>query len=456
MQEPGNQDTITQGVTRSSRRWDLLCLLSVLGLLQSIVWNTWGPLAATTNLLYEWSPATIALLASHGPTMYLVCVVPVAVLVRKSLRVALLLTSGCIVLGTFLRASFLPSPGQDPSIFLAMCHICAALNGVSTTVLGSGTLVLSFLWFSQEELGTALTISQVFFSLGPGLPFLMATQMVEPLDQIQNSTSFDLDLSPQQRQDLTNDLQWYLYSQAIPAAILFILTLVYFPSGESRVSRQGIRDKAGQVIGQISVLATNSKAWILSISSALPQGIARSYLCVIVFGLLPVCDGSGVCLSQHWSNTLAILASVTSILAGMPAVRLTSALPLRHLILTLCLLHFASLLAFTFLSLVVSGALPSASLTSLQISILFLLTTGYSLVISSVPLSHKVAMDTLSPQVHPSIIGCWLNLWTNVCSLIFLAFLSIPSFYSMLSHIALPISSGLGLILLAPMLSFSS
>jgi len=449
-------------VTRHARRWDLLCLLSVMGLLQNIVWNTWGPLAITTSWLYDWGPDTVSLLANHGPTMYLVMLFPVALLVRKSLRTGLLLTSGCITLGTFLRASFMPSAGADPTVFLITCHLCSLLNGVATTVLGSGTLVLAFLWFPPEELGTALTISQIFFSLGPGLPFLMAAQMVEPLDglsKLDNTNRSSGDPSPNDLSDITNDLQWYLYSQAIPAAILFIFIVIYFPSGSSRDQRQSLRDKAAQVTGQVRVLVTSGRAWLICLGSALPQGITRAWLAVCVFSLTQVCI-AGECLTQHWVDTMAILACIASVLAGMAAIRLI-ALSTRHLQVTITFLYIGSCITFTCLSLVLNKQLPtlvldpqlpSSSLVKTQISVLFLFVTGYSLVVSSVPLTLKVATDSL-PSVHPSLVGCWVNLWTNLASLLLLSILSTPHMATNLAHIALPVSSGLGIAFFLPLLS---
>jgi len=215
----------------------MLVLLSVLGLLHNIIWNTWGPLVQTTSKLYNWDRSTIALYANINSIMFIIMCVPSAFIIRKSLKTALLLASGAMALGTCLRAAFLSDPEGSPQQFTIFCNICAVLNGISSPLIGCGTMLLAFLWFPQEELGTALTISQIFYNLGPGLPFLMAKQMVQPMDNITNTTM-------PSNSDLNNDMQWYLYSQAIPAALFFIFIVIYFPSGPSRPSRRDLGDKA--------------------------------------------------------------------------------------------------------------------------------------------------------------------------------------------------------------------
>lgn len=75
---------------------------------------------------------------------------------------------------------------HDPEhqLFTASCHICSILNGMSNIVVGSAPLALSSSWFSPGERVTATTIAQVFNGLGTGMSFLLASQVVRPIDNL--------------------------------------------------------------------------------------------------------------------------------------------------------------------------------------------------------------------------------------------------------------------------------
>ena len=55
---------------------------------------------------------------------------------------------------------------------------------MSNIVVGSAPLALSSSWFSPGERVTATTIAQVFNGLGTGMSFLLASQVVRPIDNL--------------------------------------------------------------------------------------------------------------------------------------------------------------------------------------------------------------------------------------------------------------------------------
>ena len=55
---------------------------------------------------------------------------------------------------------------------------------MSNIVVGSAPLAISSSWFSPEERVTATTIAQVFNGLGTGMSFLLASQIVRPIDNL--------------------------------------------------------------------------------------------------------------------------------------------------------------------------------------------------------------------------------------------------------------------------------
>jgi len=52
------------------RRWYILILFSLVSIGQTVIWNTWGPLAQSAEVAFGWSLSEIALLTNWGCIMY--------------------------------------------------------------------------------------------------------------------------------------------------------------------------------------------------------------------------------------------------------------------------------------------------------------------------------------------------------------------------------------------------
>lgn len=52
------------------RRWYILILFSLIYVIQSTIWNTWGPLTQSARIAFGWSLDDIALLTNWGCIMY--------------------------------------------------------------------------------------------------------------------------------------------------------------------------------------------------------------------------------------------------------------------------------------------------------------------------------------------------------------------------------------------------
>ena len=59
-------------------RWYILGLFALIGALENITWNTWGPIEASSRLTYGWSKGTVSLLADWGAITFVLCVFPSA------------------------------------------------------------------------------------------------------------------------------------------------------------------------------------------------------------------------------------------------------------------------------------------------------------------------------------------------------------------------------------------
>ena len=86
------------------RRWYILFLFSMSALIWNAVWSTWGPIAQSAKLVYDWTDGDIAMFTWLGNAPFLVTMFPIAYLMDvKGLRIAMLLCCGLTFLGVSVR-----------------------------------------------------------------------------------------------------------------------------------------------------------------------------------------------------------------------------------------------------------------------------------------------------------------------------------------------------------------
>lgn len=54
------------------RRWYILMLFALMGFMQNISWNTWGPLSQSVKIAFGWTNADVALLTNWGCITYII------------------------------------------------------------------------------------------------------------------------------------------------------------------------------------------------------------------------------------------------------------------------------------------------------------------------------------------------------------------------------------------------
>jgi len=416
------------------RRWYILLIFSLVAILQDTVWNTWGPIDHTAIFLYGWSHDLIALFANYGSILYIVAFIPAVYVLERSVRMAMLFCSGFMALGTILRCGFLQDPYISQEVFTVSCHICSILNGVSNIVVGSAPLAISAVWFPPEERVTATTIAQVFNGLGTGMSFLLASQIVRPIDDIiTNGTQ----IPDKELKSLERDIQWYMYSNAIPAGILFILIIAYFPSAPKKPpSVSSYQSRLDFFTGFKEVMKSRA-AWLIAIGCSIPQGIVVAWTAMMVVNLTQICVGEN-CLTQNWVNYLGIYATVVSTIAAILVARAADMVKGKlkeAIIVLLCL----AAVVFFLLSLISIGVFQFGNLLYVQISVYFLLLMGNSLVVSSMPLAMELAMEICYPAAE-GVVGGWISIWFNIATVVFLSLFGIPGIGTSWLDYVLPLS----------------
>jgi len=427
------------------RRWYILGLFSLMAMLQDTIWNTWGPIEHTVVFLFAWSPQLVALFANYGSILYILAFIPAIYILQRSLRVAVLLSIGLMTLGTLMRCIKFDDAILNDIFFTVSCHICAILNGISNIVVGSAPLAISAAWFPVEERLTATTVAQVFNGLGTGTSFLLASQIVRPIDEIINDHSHNI--TDAEIRGLKQDVQWYMLSNFIPSSIMFILILSYFPSTpQLPPSISSFQERLDFMAG-FKIMLRNPAAWLIAIGSSIPQGIVVAWTAMMVVNLINICVADA-CLTQHWVNYLGIVATVVS---TFMAIVIAKALDAMKDKLKQALIGLFGLAAFVFLilSLISIGVFHFNSILSVQISVYILLLTGNTLVVSSMPLSMELAMEICYP-VPEGVVGGWISIWFNIITVIFLSLFSVPGIGSSWLNYVLPIACVLAIPLIVP------
>ena len=157
---------------------------------------------------------------------------------------------------------------------------------MSNIVVGSAPLALSSSWFSPGERVTATTIAQVFNGLGTGMSFLLASQVVRPIDNLvgkhtmmaslcheQNFISVNGTISETDRALIQSDIEVYMFSNALPALALFILILLYFPSAPQLPPSLSSQQARLDTWAGLREVMASVPAWLVAVGCSVPQAV---------------------------------------------------------------------------------------------------------------------------------------------------------------------------------------
>ncbi|KAJ8298210.1 hypothetical protein KUTeg_024741 [Tegillarca granosa] len=152
--EGGSQVKIINGVTKETeppktkvykRRYYILIVYSLLAFTQGALWNTWGPIAASSEDAFGWTDGDIALFANWGPISY--------------------------IIATFILSWIVDVKGRT-------VNIGQFLNGLAGPVCMGVPPVLSAIWFPANERTTATAFSFEWNSFGVAIQFILGNYFV--------------------------------------------------------------------------------------------------------------------------------------------------------------------------------------------------------------------------------------------------------------------------------------
>ncbi|XP_033742487.1 solute carrier family 49 member 4 homolog [Pecten maximus] len=401
------------------RRWYVLLVFSILAGCQGCAWNTWGPIAASSEEAFGWDDADIALLSNWGPISYLLSAVIFAWIIDvKGLRMAMVITGFFITAGTGIRCIT-----SEPPYVKWTVNIAQFLNGIGGPVAMGLPPVLSSTWFPPHERTTATAVTLIFnygflagsFVIGP---YFVSDK--PPSNSTENSAGFS-DMLASNHSDVMErihrerkEIMFLLYVEFGFVAFIYLLVLVYFPakpkippSTTASIARMKFRT------GFIK-LFKNSQFWVICLTYGLSLGIFNAWQSVLDVNLKP----HGI--SENEAGWIGFYSTVSAAVSCVIVGRFADIYS-KHMRLFLLVLYTGSTLAMAWFILLINGYIPESKV-SLYVSVIV-----STILITSTPALYYEMVCEITFPVAEGITNLWLTTMNNLGGLLFLFVQMIPN-----------------------------
>uniref|UniRef100_A0A8C2Q0B7 Solute carrier family 49 member 4 n=1 Tax=Cyprinus carpio TaxID=7962 RepID=A0A8C2Q0B7_CYPCA len=241
---PSQPATNTQpGLSRVyGRRWFVLTMFSLLGFMQGLVWNTWGPIQISAKHVFEFSSTDIAVLVMWGPVGYLPWLLFMWLMDKKGLRASLLLSAFFMVLGAALRS-----------------------------------VPLKDLYYRP----TATAIASLIGYLGSACAFLIGPLAVPAPNGTVGSTVY------WNQNHIRDRIQFVLYAEVGMIAALFVAVLFYFPSRPPVPPSVAAASQRLSYRSSICRLLSNMRFLMVALAYSVPTGVIAGWAGVLDMILTP-------------------------------------------------------------------------------------------------------------------------------------------------------------------------
>ncbi|XP_042587575.1 solute carrier family 49 member 4-like isoform X1 [Cyprinus carpio] len=276
---PSQPATNTQpGLSRVyGRRWFVLTMFSLLGFMQGLVWNTWGPIQISAKHVFEFSSTDIAVLVMWGPVGYLPWLLFMWLMDKKGLRASLLLSAFFMVLGAALRSV----PLKDLYYRRWMIHGGQLLNGLAGPTIMSAGPLLSTTWFAPDQRATATAIASLIGYLGSACAFLIGPLAVPAPNGTVGSTVY------WNQNHIRDRIQFVLYAEVGMIAALFVAVLFYFPSRPPVPPSVAAASQRLSYRSSICRLLSNMRFLMVALAYSVPTGVIAGWAGVLDMILTP-------------------------------------------------------------------------------------------------------------------------------------------------------------------------
>ncbi|XP_078324118.1 solute carrier family 49 member 4 homolog isoform X2 [Crassostrea virginica] len=395
------------------RRWYVLFAYCMLAMTQGGLWNTWGPIAASSEDAFGWSDGDIALLSNWGPISYVLATFIMSWVVDvKGLRWACLSAALMVAVGAGVRCIT-----DTPPYVKWTIHLGQFLNGLAGPVAMAVPPVVSVVWFPVKQRTTATAAAAFPNGIGVALSFLTGPYMVP--DRVSNTNTTASNLSQERNStagrvsEERHDIMMYMYVEAIWSFFVLLMILVYFPAKPSKpptlsASVERLDFKAGA-----KTLLRNARFWVICATYGISLGVFNCWQSVLDVILKPHNideDEAG------WLGFYSILAGCVGSVVLAKFADIFS----RHMKMFLLLLYGGGTVSFVWFTLLINGTIKESTYSLYTAIVLATL-----LLNASVPLYYEMACEVTYP-VAEGITNFVLTLVNNIGGLLFLLISMIP------------------------------
>ncbi|CAL8389219.1 unnamed protein product [Gadus morhua 'NCC'] len=373
------------------RRWLVLTFFSLLGFLQGMVWNSWGPIQNSAIRAFGFNKSDIAVLVLWGPVGYIPWLLFMWLMDNKGLRVSLLLSAFLMLLGSALRSV----PLEEELLRRWLIHGGQLLNGLAgPTVMSAGPL-LSTTWFAPDQRATATAVATLVPYLGSAASFLLGPLLVPAPNDSMPTTARGASGGTPHDLFIRDRIQLLMYSEFGAVAVLFGAVLLYFPSRPPMPPSVAAASQRLSYRSSIIRLLSNGRFLMIAVAYAVPLGVVAGWSGVLDMILTPAK------VSQVDAGWIGFWSIVGGCVFGVAMARFADSIRGMLKLILVLMLAGASLSAtwFTLTCLTRLTHLPSTAATLYTSCILVGIFIN-----SSVPMFFELFIETVYPV--PEGITC--------------------------------------------------
>lgn len=408
------------------RRWYILIIFSIVAALNNLIWNTWGPIQGTSQVVFGWDDTTITLLADWGPISFVVAVVPMCWLMdMKGLRIAVLTAVLLEVIGSGLRCL----PVANLTLQTWFIHCGQFITGIGGPIAMAAAPMVSATWFPPEQRTTATAISSLACYSGTALSFLIGPLLVPDVLTYVNETQINdattggqisfIQLSrifnQTQKDFFKTKIMNLMYIELAVTFFTMVCIIVHFP--EKPKLPPSVTAAIGRLefkIGAKSLLR-NAQFWLLVFIYGMGTGVYGGWCSVLDLNL------SQFKISQRTAGWLGFGAVVAGSVSGISLSVFADHFAGYMKLIVIALLGGATL-SLTIFTLICAGILPFSKPILYLTSIL-----GGFFVNGTIPLFFEMAVESTYP-VAEGITSGFLTFSNNFLQILFYIFPMIPNF----------------------------
>ncbi|XP_071775695.1 solute carrier family 49 member 4 [Centroberyx gerrardi] len=262
------------------RRWLVLTLFSLLGFMQGMVWNSWGPIQNSAVHAFGFTKPDIAALVLWGPVGFAPWLLFMWLMDKKGLRVSLLLSAFFMLLGAGLRSV----PLSEQQLRRWLIHGGQLLNGLAGPTIMSAGPLLSTTWFAPDQRATATAVASLISYLGAATSFVVGPLLVPA----PNDTQVVNKAAPTYSDSYIRDrIQLVMYAEFGAIAVLFAAVLLYFPSRPPMPPSVAAASQRLSYRSSICRLLSNLRFLMIALAYAVPTGVVAGWSGVLDMILTP-------------------------------------------------------------------------------------------------------------------------------------------------------------------------